>query len=201
MVNVIKAMTANVYINAMNLFLTDEQYHIFTLMRTLRTKTVDGKSGKYRWLLGANKCTVSNAEVRIAINKKPYIVVEFSRKPEMVFGRRLYFAPHEEFFFDYEALRKFCDLFHHPLKPCPVDYPEMDYYKAVARRIKTFTKEITVVIGVTERPKRDDYGVLAKSYTGGVEYVHDYNILNYTGKINWNEIYKKVIAESDSKGK
>ena len=186
----------------MNFFLSDEQYHIFPLMRTLRTRVIEGKSGtKYRWLLGLNKCTVSNAEVRIAVNKKPYIVVEFSRKPETVFGRRLYFAPHEEFFFDYDSLRQFCDLFDHPLKPCPVDYPEMDYYKAVARRIKTFTKEITVVMGVTERPKRDDYGVLAKSYTGGIEYVHDYNILNYTGKINWNEIYKKVIAESDSKGK
>lgn len=71
----------------MNFFLSDEQYHRL------------------------NKCTVSNAEVRIAVNKKPYIVVEFSRKPETVFGRRLYFAPHDEFFFDYDSLRQFCDLF------------------------------------------------------------------------------------------
>ena len=185
----------------MNFFLTDDQYHVFTLMRTLRTKTVDGKTGKYRWLLGANKCTISNAEVRISINKKPYIVVEFSRKPETIYGRRIYFAPHEEFFFEYEALMQFCDLFNHPLKPCPVDYLEIDYYKAVARRIKTFTNEITVVMGIIDKPKRDDYGKYCRTYYGEIEYVYDYYILNYTGKINWNEIYKKIVAESDPKGK
>lgn len=188
----------------MNFFLSDENYNVITRMRTIRTRPIekDGKtSNKYRWLLGAQKCTVSNAEVRIAVNKKPYIVVEFTRKPETVYNRRLYFAPHEEFFFDYGALRAFCEVYGHTLQPCPVDYNELDYFKAVARRIRTFKDEITIVMGIIERPKRDDYGNYIPAYSGGLDYVHNYTILNYTGKINWNEIYKKVIVEDDIKAK
>ena len=185
----------------MNTFLNEEQYQIISDMRKLRT----GAGGKYKWLLGANTCKVADAEVKFDVHTKPYFVVTLSRGAETINGRRIYFSPHLEYFFSQELLRTFCEAHGHVLADRPPDYPVLDYLKAVCRRIKTFTGDITVTMGVTRKVKRDDYGKEVYGYGSlgfderGMpmtvfdtpDHVYDYAVLNYTGDVNWKEVFKQ----------
>jgi hypothetical protein len=131
--------------------------------------------------------------VKADTNGKPYIAVRFVRKPQEVLGRRIYFSPHEEYFCTYDDLRRLCVACGHELKPRPEGYQVLDYFKAVSRRMKTFTAELNVVMGVVRKIKRDEYGKPVINFTYGYNLeVYDYRILNYTGEVNWKEIYTKL---------
>lgn len=172
----------------------DEEADILTELSELHAT----KSGKLL-LNGENVVKLVKAE--LINNKNPYIQCTFTRKPANVYGLigKVSFAPHLEFFFNYERLAELCKAFGHELGSKPPEMMFKDYYSHVVRRLNTFTgRELKVVTAAYKERRKDGYGdeVSRNKYYDELEEVWDWRVkvlsfhaLEENVKIDWNLIY------------